>query len=354
MARRNQIEIEDDETPTRGREVDISEPRRKAKAQDDDEMFDPLDRNIVFPEDSAEDEDSDEDSDDEADEDSSEDSDEDDEDERDEDERRENRKSTESKRTMRERRLKEEAREEADALRESQKALEAEFAKLKAVVDSGATDKELDAKQNELQVLLDTLRTQKLAALEAGDSQKVIEIDDKIIDARSDLKMLEVKRIDAKKARDAAASAKPAAVVPDRHLTRWLRMHGKSYNGDPVFKSAADAVERLVSKDGFNPKTQEYYDEISKRLAKRFPEEFPDIRADGKSRRRRSPVETGGDEAPTQRNPRGAEAGGIKVRGKKAYLSPQNIKTMRAVGMDPTDPSDVRIFVRENVGSLRR
>jgi len=344
---RNTIEIADDDEPVRGREVDISDKPNKRKKETDDEMFDPLDRNIVFPDDEELD-DEEENEDDSVDEDEEEVEDEDDTVDR--EDHRANRKSEAAKRLARERRLKDEARDEADGLRSDFNNLNKEFANLKQIVEGGNSEKEIDAQAATLKVELTKLRAEKIAAIEAGDTAKVADIDDKIIDARTDLKVLEVKRAEAKRVAEAAARAKPANTTPDRHLTKWLRSHGKTYRGDGVFKAAADATEKTVANDGFTPHTEEYYTEISKRLAKRFPEEFPDIK-DGKNRRRRPPVENDGDEAPASRRDRKGreEPGGIRVRGGKAYLSPQNIKTMQAVGMDPNNAEDVKIFVRENV-----
>lgn len=343
---RNTIEIADDDEPVRGREVDLKD-KPKRKPESDDEMFDPLDRNIVFPDDEEleeeeEDEDEVEDSDEEEES-------EDEDDSEDREDRRANKKSDAAKRLARERRLKDEARDEADGLRENFKALEKEFANLKQVVESGTSEKEIDAKVGTITAELTKLKAEKVAAIEAGDSAKVADIDDKIIDARSELKMLENKKVEAKKAAEAAARAKPVTNVQNRHLTKWLRSHGKTYRSDGVFKAAADATEKTVASDGYAPDTEDYYEEISKRLAKRFPEEFPDLKQ-GKQKRRRPPVENDSDDAPaTRRDRKDREVGGIKVRGNKAYLTPQNIKTMKAVGMDPSDPEDVKIFVRENV-----
>lgn len=348
---RNTIEIADDDEPVRGREVDLSDKPNKRKKETDDEMFDPLDRNIVFPDDEelADEEGEDEEVD------ASGDEDEDEEEEEDEtvdrEDHRANRKSEAAKRLARERRLKDEARDEADGLRSDFNNLNKEFANLKQIVEGGNSEKEIDAQVATLNTELTKLRAEKIAAIEAGDTAKVADIDDKIIDARTDLKVLAVKKSEAKRVAEAAARAKPTNNTPDRHLTKWLRSHGKTYRADGVFKAAADATEKTVANDGFTPHTEEYYTEISKRLAKRFPEEFPDIKKDGKNRRRRPPVENDGDDAPATRSDRRGreEPGGIKVKGGKAYLSAQNIKTMRAVGMDPNNAEDVKIFVRENV-----
>jgi hypothetical protein len=87
------------------------------------------------------------------------------------------------------------------------------------------------------------------------------------------------------------------------------------------------AIDQSLAKDGFNPQSEEYWDELRRRAARRLPERF----ADGKKR--------GEDRTETRREPRGGPAVGsgrehapTSTR-KEIYISPERKQALVEAGV---------------------
>jgi hypothetical protein len=87
------------------------------------------------------------------------------------------------------------------------------------------------------------------------------------------------------------------------------------------------AIDQSLAKDGFNPQTEEYWDELRRRAARRLPERF----TEGKKR--------GEDRAETRREPRGGPAVGsgrehapTSTR-KEIYISPERKQALMEAGV---------------------
>jgi len=57
------------------------------------------------------------------------------------------------------------------------------------------------------------------------------------------------------------------------HAMEWIEDH-PAFNQDEEFHSAALGVNAKLIKMGFDPETPEFYEELDKRLSKRYPEYF--------------------------------------------------------------------------------
>jgi hypothetical protein len=89
------------------------------------------------------------------------------------------------------------------------------------------------------------------------------------------------------------------------------------------------AIDQSLAKEGFNPQSEEYWDELRRRAAKRLPERFE---ADEAPRKR-------GDRAETRREPRGGPAVGsgrehapTSTR-KEIYISPERKQALIEAGV---------------------
>jgi hypothetical protein len=234
------------------------------------------------------------------------------------------------KRLARERRLKDEEREENEELRARLEAIERtvkkqasqeEFAKVKAEYDTKLAD----------------LKAQLKAALEEGNTDKQIELNEKITDLKTDLK---VKEIEAQNAEKALTSA-PVVHRGERLAKQWLRKHPR-YGTDPEFQALVKAIDKKVASEGFDQATPEYYEELDRRVKKRFPEEYKREAP----KKRRHPTQGGSDDSANAR-PRN-DSNGFERRGNRVKLSPAQVQNMRRFGLDPDKPEDVKAYVVNN------
>jgi hypothetical protein len=97
----------------------------------------------------------------------------------------------------------------------------------------------------------------------------------------------------------------------------WYDMHGRDENSAIVL-----AIDQSLAKDGFNPQSEDYWDELRKRAARRLPEKFKTQR-----------------EAKEERTPRGGPAVGsgrehapTSTR-KEIYLSPERKQALIDAGV---------------------
>lgn len=326
-------------------------PKNERDEQTDDELFDPLDRNIQFPEDK------DQEDDDVENEDTEDRGTDEDEDEpvsrraRDEDDEDDGRGSEQWRRRLaRERRLREEAESDADQYQQNFERVNKRLDEIAGKLETQKSTAELDVKIEGLKSELDKIKVALKAAVEAGDSDKVVDLQEKLSDVKGDIKIAEYQKTQVKTVVDAGKETPP---VVNRHLTRWMRQHGTKYRGDAVFKKAAEAISVELINEGYAGTDPEHFAMLDRRLSKLYPKEFPRIRSEG--RRSRAPIsgDTDSGGAPPRPRERGDNLD-LKVRGNKVQLSKRHESIMEKFGMDPDDKADRLTFARENLPARKR
>jgi hypothetical protein len=242
-----------------------------------------------------------------------------------------------SKRLARQERLTNEVRAENRQLAESNRQLVAQVQKFK-------TDDDLTQKRAEGEANLVMLRAQLKAAKEAGETDKEIEIIERISDVKAEVKKAEAM---AEASRGAAAVVNQAPQRFQRLAAQWKRKHQR-YNTDENFKAVANAMDVRIANDGFDKNTDEYWRELDRRMKKLFPKEYGVKPGD---RRPRHPAAgPGGDEDASPRRPgNDEEAPSFQKRGKAFVLTQRQLSIMRTVGLDPDSDEDRKVFVRENL-----
>ena len=110
----------------------------------------------------------------------------------------------------------------------------------------------------------------------------------------------------------------------------------------------ANRLDKEVYKDGYSPDTEEYFEELDKRIKEKEPKLFDDLDAgaedddtnDDKNDRRGKNVvaPVGGNEARHQR-----------TSGSKVDLTPEDFQTMREFNLDTNDPEVLKEFARNKV-----
>jgi len=208
---------------------------------------------------------------------------------------------------------------------------------------------------------ISALKDQLAAAYEKGDSAASAEITLKIskLDAQFWAKKAQAAGVVQREAPTVAATqqAAPKTNGPTAAGSRFINAN-EDWWDDPDYaieQSAANTIYlNLVQKEGFDPKSDETFNEVAKQMKAKFPK--LDIR-----KGRRGPDDDESDEDSAQephRNPRRSAAAAriddrgqadARTRGTRRTLSKEDIATMRACRLDPDNDRDVVTFLREAV-----
>lgn len=250
------------------------------------------------------------------------------------------------RRLARERRLRDEAEQDASHYQQEFQRVDKRLDEISRKLESQKSSGELDRKIDGLIGTVGKIKEDLKAATEAGDTDKIIDLQEKLSDTKAELKLAEYQKAQVKEAASAAAAdTTKTAPAPNRHLTRWMRQHGRRYNSDEVFKRSAETISAQLIREGFPANDPDHFTELNKRLASMFPKEFPK----GNQARRRPPIGSGEESGAPERTEGRGDKLDIRVRGNRAQLTREHESIMRKFGMDPEDAEDRKAFVRENI-----
>jgi len=129
-------------------------------------------------------------------------------------------------------------------------------------------------------------------AYDNGDMEKMAQAQEVISGLAIEKERLRIQKSRSERAVEAAAAQQQQPVQqqqaqprrqPDRKLLSWLDKNTwfgeESSNYDMVMTRGAQAIhEHIVINEGFDPNSDEYYQEIDRRLRKEFPHKFQDKR----------------------------------------------------------------------------
>jgi len=157
------------------------------------------------------------------------------------------------------------ARENQEAIKAAQKLM-AENKKLKSQFANTA--------QNEVNLELEAAKKQYKDAYELGDSEKVLEAQQKLNEVNfkaQRIKSLQTPKNSVKEKEDKA----PAALPPDAKALEWQKRNDWFGKDDEMTSLALGLHEKLVKQIGpAYATTDEYYNRINETMRKRFPEHF--------------------------------------------------------------------------------
>lgn len=290
---------------------DKEKPKKKVDDDEDDEDDD-LEDDLEDEDDSDEEDDDDEDE-------PEDDEPEDDEDDDDEDEKYSKKVQ---KRIDRERELRRVAEQKADArIRKMERRMKLRDAK----DDLRDEERKADSK-------LRKLRKQKVDALEEGETAKAVDIDEEILDIKSELKtkQAEVKQlednIDTDDGEDAGVPAKGQ---------EWLAKYPE-FHTNAQFKDVVLSADRMVARRGLDKNTDKYYEEIEKIIEVQFPEIVKPRTVKRRTKkkkttRRKKPAVGGTQRAGTRKRTSSKRRSVIR-------LTKTDQEQMRNFGLDPKNP----------------
>ena len=241
------------------------------------------------------------------------------------------------KKLLKDRRLAEElAAENARIAQE----LKEENETLKKTATAG-TRLAVDKTEGALKGQIDSLKSQIKAARNAGDVDAQGELEDKLLEARFELRDLErVKASIPEDQEDRTERQPQRAQAPQQQVTEELRdwMDSNSSWFNPTNPSDAQQqkmryavdLDKELSADGFEFGTKEYLDEMDKRLGENFPKMFPDkVKAQGKM------------------------TGDLAVGGRSSGVAGQQVAVKKNMKLSPREQEMARKLIL-NSGVLRR
>jgi hypothetical protein len=195
---------------------------------------------------------------------------------------------------------------------------------------------------NELSKQIEQTRVAKKAAIEEGDVDKQIKLDEQMLDLREQL--AEKKRI-ATAAKEQATQFQEApkpppatAPIPDHLPTgtkQWLRANPWFTKGDdPKAAEFARMLDATLQEEGFTPNDPAMYVELDKRLHTIVPRLAKQAKAPPKAR-------VAGSSADGQR----ADSPATKPQRK---LTSDDLAKMKRFGFDPTKPEHRKNWLRRH------
>ena len=157
------------------------------------------------------------------------------------------------------------ARENQEAIKAAQKLM-AENKKLKNQFANTA--------QNEVNLELEAAKKQYKDAYELGDSEKVLEAQQKLNEVNFKAQKIKALQPTENSVKDKEDKA-PAALPPDAKALEWQKKNDWFGKDDEMTSLALGLHEKLVKQNGpAYATTDEYYNRINETMRKRFPEHF--------------------------------------------------------------------------------
>jgi hypothetical protein len=175
--------------------------------------------------------------------------------------------STNKKRDKRIQQLVEDKKREA----ERNAALEAKLEALEKHMHE--TNKaSVNSRKNTLEQSLESLQGQLKNAIESDDAAAIVDIQNKMMQANMEYAAVnyELQNTPEEYAAPVKQEQQPTA---SPYALEWIDEH-PAFNDDEEFNAAALGANAKLLKLGFDPETPEFYEELDKRLSKRYPEYF--------------------------------------------------------------------------------
>lgn len=227
-------------------------------------------------------------------------------------------------------------RVELNFLRQRNETLERRQSEMDARISQGELVM-VDNRISDLDSQIAEAERLKAMALSKNDGQSVIEADRIIRDlqsGRNQLNAVKVQRTNAVQARQQAPQTPPEIQMRARE---WAEDHSWY---DPNLRTpdsrVAHAIEQSLAQDGrFDPRTDDYWDELDRRLTKYLPHRFGK-NGNGKVRDEEDD-EDEREDVREERRPRGPQVrvGGRErpLRKNEVYVSPERREAMKEAGV---------------------
>lgn len=129
-------------------------------------------------------------------------------------------------------------------------------------------------KKNVLQREVELLTAALKDAIESGDTKAAVEAQSDLIDAKMKLAAVTSALINqVEEVEDTTTTTNTRAPSIPENAREWIETYPQ-FKTDPVFHGAALAVNNTLVREGWDPESEEFYEEITNRLSSRFPDIF--------------------------------------------------------------------------------
>lgn len=130
--------------------------------------------------------------------------------------------------------------------------------------------------KNTLETSVSDIRMALKRAMEEGDTDGVLTLQEKLFETQWQLKNLNEELAKTPDVQEQQQQQQPqrrysSENQPNPYALSWIEDHPE-FKTDAVFQAAAIVVNNTLIAEGLDPNTEEFYDEVSERLSKRFPE----------------------------------------------------------------------------------
>ena len=141
---------------------------------------------------------------------------------------------------------------------------------LKKVNESTKTSKETEKQslEREIAALTQAMRQ----AMQDGDTDKVVTLQQQLMVAHTDLKVAQLEMNQVEEVPEYTPAPVKQPSMPEA-ATNWLEQHPEFYQ-DTLFHNAAKGVNQSLLMEGYDIESEDFYDELSFRLKRRFPDYF--------------------------------------------------------------------------------
>lgn len=193
-----------------------------------------------------------------------------------------------------ERRAKETAERERQELEQVAQTLMAENKNLKGTVSKNQEALLQQAKRTAAGEMILAKRAYK-AAYEEGDSDKLVEAQEKMTNAKfkadklSDIYPEALQPQETPVKMDGTQESFTPAPIIDERASSWAASN-KWFGQDDEMTSFALGLHNKLVKEGANPQTDEYYEKINARMRQIFPDEFGEVEVEVEQRKKRTNV----------------------------------------------------------------
>jgi lipoprotein-anchoring transpeptidase ErfK/SrfK len=198
--------------------------------------------------------------------------------------------------------------------------------------DLARIDKAIEDKELRLQYA----RMKMSEATSAGDGEAFAKAQEMWYETRREVESIKALKENAVRSANVQSPANSAEL--QRHANRWMEKNDWfNPEGGDEDSEIAKVIDQKLVQDGWNPTSNEYWQELDKRLQKRLPHRYTDnYDDDGRSSRRpRSIVTSSGRE--------GTTASGMR---NSFTLSPEQVRAIKDAGMWDNPQSRNRMIKR--------
>jgi len=199
----------------------------------------------------------------------------------------------------------------------------------------GAEEARVSSALTDQQSRLEFAKSKRAEAIRDGDADLFAQADELYQEARDAVQNLT--RVKAQASQPPQSAVQPDPTVQS-YASRWIADNRwyKPNSGDPD-SEVAFTIDKQIHREGWDPRTPEYWDELDNRLQKYLPRRYNDMR-DESQQQNHSPraVVTGS----------GRESSGPSSNGRTFTLSPERVRAMKDAGFWDDPEAKARMIRR--------